>query len=256
MSVAAGLAACGFIPFVGTIAVFATARGFDQIRQSIALSNENVKIVGVLAGIEGGEDGSTHHAIEDISLMCSIPNMTVVEPADASEVPSLLKEVLKINGPVYIRLGKSPVINYKKFTSFKVGKAKVVGNGKDIAIMSSGVLVSTAISVSKALQKEGVGCTVVNISSIKPIDRETIIQVAKKTRTIVVFENHSIYGGLTSIISRIVSSEYPTIVRSISINDEFLGSGTIEALMTKAGFTFDNLIKVCKEEYSKKLKRQ
>jgi|SRR3989344_278936 len=255
MGVAAGLASCGFVPFVGTIAVFATARGFDQIRQSIALSRANVKIVGVLAGIEGGEDGSTHHAIEDIALMSSIPNMTIVEPADASEVPAVLKEILKLDGPVYLRLGKSSVLNSGKFSGFKIGQSKVLGEGSDISIMTSGILAGTALAVSKALSKKGIGTLVVNISSIKPIDKEIIIKTAKKTASVVVFENHSIYGGLTSIISRIICSHHPVRIRSVSINDEFLGSGTIDSLIAKAGLTFDNLYKVCMDEYLKKIKR-
>lgn len=255
MSVAAGLASCGFIPFVGTIAVFATARAFDQIRQSIALSGENVKIVGVLPGVEGGEDGSTHHAIEDIALMCSIPKMTVVEPADASEVPAILKEIINMKGPVYLRLAKSAVYNSGKFNRFKIGKSESIGGGKDLGILACGVMVSKALEVSKALIKEDLECTVVNLSSIKPIAKGTILDVAQKTKAIVVAENHSIYGGLTSIVTRIISDNYPVLVRSVSINDEFMGSGLIEDLMEKAGLAHENLYNVCKQVYSMKTKR-
>lgn len=248
VATAAGFAASGKIPFVSSFAIFAAGRAFEQIRNSVCYPKLNVKIAATHAGITVGEDGGTHQAVEDISLMRSIPNMVVLNPADDIEAKAAIFAAVEYYGPVYIRLGRAatPTIhdsNYK----FNIGKGEVLTEGNDVAIIATGIMVAKALEAEESLRNEGIKATVVNISTIKPIDKELIINVAKKTGKVVIAEEHSIIGGLNSAVCEVLSHEYPVKVKSIGINDLFGKSGTPAELLEGYGLTADNILRVTKE---------
>lgn len=248
VATAAGFAASGKIPFVSSFAIFAAGRAFEQIRNSVCYPKLNVKIAATHAGITVGEDGGTHQAVEDISLMRSIPNMVVLNPADDIEAKAAIFAAVEYYGPVYIRLGRAatPTIhdsNYK----FNIGKGEVLTEGNDVAIIATGIMVAKALEAEESLRNEGIKATVVNISTIKPIDKELIINVAKKTGKVVIAEEHSIIGGLNSAVCEVLSHEYPVKVKSVGINDLFGKSGTPAELLEGYGLTADNILRVTKE---------
>ena len=248
MGMAAGLSNVGKIPFASTFAVFATGRAFEIIRNSICYPNMNVKIAATHAGITVGEDGGSHQSIEDIALMNSLPNMTVIVPADHTEAMQAVKAAAAYDGPVYLRFGRCNTddifdANYK----FEIGKGVEVAPGNDVAIIATGMMVQKAIEASKALLEQGIGARVINISTIKPIDREIILKAARETKGIVTAEEHSIIGGLGSVVSTVVTSECPTIVKMVGINDVFGQSGTPNELMVKYGLTSESIINKVKE---------
>ena len=248
MGMAAGLSNVGKIPFASTFAVFATGRAFEIIRNSICYPNMNVKIAATHAGITVGEDGGSHQSIEDIALMNSLPNMTVIVPADHTEAMQAVKAAAAYDGPVYLRFGRCNTddifdANYK----FEIGKGVEVAPGNDVAIIATGMMVQKAIEASKALLEQGIGARVINISTIKPIDREIILKAARETKGIVTAEEHSIIGGLGSVVSTVVTSECPTIVKMVGINDIFGQSGTPNELMVKYGLTSESIINKVKE---------
>ncbi|MBB6624528.1 transketolase family protein [Clostridium gasigenes] len=248
MGMAAGLSNVGNIPFASTFAVFATGRAFEIIRNSICYPKMNVKIAATHAGITVGEDGGSHQSIEDIALMNSLPNMTVIVPADHTEAMQAVKAAASYDGPVYLRFGRCNTddifdANYK----FEIGKGVEVAPGNDVAIIATGMMVQKAIEASKALIAEGIGARVINISTIKPIDREIILKAARETKGIVTAEEHSIIGGLGSVVSTVVTSECPTIVKMVGINDIFGQSGTPNELMVKYGLTSESIINKVKE---------
>ncbi|SDP17013.1 transketolase family protein [Clostridium gasigenes] len=248
MGMAAGLSNVGNIPFASTFAVFATGRAFEIIRNSICYPNMNVKIAATHAGITVGEDGGSHQSIEDIALMNSLPNMTVIVPADHTEAMQAVKAAAAYDGPVYLRFGRCNTddifdANYK----FEIGKGVEVAPGNDVAIIATGMMVQKAIEASKALLEQGIGARVINISTIKPIDREIILKAARETKGIVTAEEHSIIGGLGSVVSTVVTSECPTIVKMVGINDIFGQSGTPNELMVKYGLTSESIINKVKE---------
>lgn len=248
VATAAGFAASGKIPFVSSFAIFAAGRAFEQIRNSVCYPKLNVKIAATHAGITVGEDGGTHQAVEDISLMRSIPNMVVLNPADDIEAKAAIFAAVEYYGPVYIRLGRAatPTIhdsNYK----FNIGKGEVLTEGNDVAIIATGIMVAKALEAEESLRNEGIKATVVNISTIKPIDKELIINVAKKTGKVVIAEEHSIIGGLNSAVCEVLSHEYPVKVKSVGINDLFGKSGTPAELLEGYGLTADNIVRVTKE---------
>ncbi|MEN8078560.1 transketolase family protein [Clostridioides difficile] len=248
VATAAGFAASGKIPFVSSFAIFAAGRAFEQIRNSVCYPKLNVKIAATHAGITVGEDGGTHQAVEDISLMRSIPNMVVLNPADDIEAKAAIHAAAKYYGPVYIRLGRAatPTIhdsNYK----FNIGKGEIITEGKDVAIIATGIMVAKAFEAAQLLVNEGIQATVVNISTIKPIDKDLIINVAKATGKVVVVEEHSIIGGLGSAVCEVLSHEYPVKVKSVGINDLFGKSGTPAELLEGYGLTADNIVKTTKE---------
>lgn len=245
---AAGLAACGKIPFASTFAMFAAGRGFEQIRNSVAYPGLNVKIAATHAGITVGEDGGSHQAIEDISLMRSIPNMVIINPADAEEARQAIFESVKYNGPVYIRLGRAATpdlhdTNYK----FELGKGEVVKEGSDIAIIATGIMVAKAMEAAEELSKEGVSVEVVNISTIKPLDDKLIKEVANKTKIIITAEEHSIIGGLGSAVCEVLSEVRDVIVRRVGVNDVFGQSGSPNDLLKYYKLTTEDLIENVKE---------
>jgi transketolase len=247
MGMAAGFANVGNIPFASTFAVFATGRAFEIIRNSICYPKVNVKIAATHAGITVGEDGGSHQSIEDIALMNSLPNMTVIVPADHREAMAATKAAAEFDGPVYLRFGRCNTEdifdeNYK----FEIGKGVQVRDGNDIAIIATGMMVQKAIEASKALGSQGISARVINISTIKPIDRELIIKAAKETKGIVTAEEHSIIGGFGAMVSQVVCGECPTLVKMVGIKDTFGESGTPDELMEKYKLTSEAIIEEVK----------
>ncbi|NRT77791.1 transketolase family protein [Clostridium beijerinckii] len=244
---AAGLATCGKVPFASTFAMFAAGRAFEQIRNSVAYPKLNVKIVATHAGITVGEDGGSHQAIEDISLMRSIPNMVVLSPADVIEAKKAIFAAKEYNGPVYIRLGRAatPEIHTEDY-EFNIGKGEVLRNGDDVAIIATGIMVAKALDAAQILSEQGINATVVNISTIKPFDSSLIVEVAKRVGKIVTVEEHSIIGGLGSTVAEALIEEYPVKIKRIGINDEFGRSGNAEVLLEKYNLTAEHIVETVK----------
>ncbi len=238
LATAAGLATCGKIPYASTFAVFAAGRGYDQIRNSICYPKLNVKICATHAGITVGEDGATHQMLEDISLMRTLPNMTVISPSDDTQAKWIIREISKINGPVYVRLARlaTPVI-YEENQKFEIGKAIQMGEGTDGTVFATGVTVAEAIKAQEQLKTQGIDIRVVDIHTIKPIDKDKIIQCAKETKKLVSVEDHSVIGGLGSAISEVLTDEYPTKLERVGMQDTFGKSGKAEELMEYFGLT-------------------
>ena len=249
MGVAAGMSTCGKIPYVSTFAMFAAGRAFEQIRNSICYPNLNVKICATHAGLTVGEDGATHQAIEDLSLMRSIPNMTVINPADAIETKQVIKAISEFNGPCYVRLGRMAVANVNDEATYKfeLGKGVTLSDGEDATIIATGIMVEAALEAKNMLAEEGINVRVINIHTLKPIDKEIIIKAAKETKAIVTAEEHSIIGGLGSAVSEVVVENYPVIVKRIGINDCFGESGKPNELLVHYGLTAENIVKNVKE---------
>lgn len=247
MSTAAGISTCGKIPYASTFAVFAAGRAYDQIRNSICYPKLNVKICATHAGITVGEDGATHQMIEDISLMRTLPNMTVISTSDDTETKWAVKEISKINGPVYLRLARVEVPKiYEENQKFEIGKAIQIGDGNDATVFSTGVTVSEALKAQETLSKEGINIRVVDIHTIKPIDREIIIKSAKETKKLISIEDHNIIGGLGSAISEVLTDEFPSKLIRLGVKDTFGKSGNAKELMKYFGITSDDIIKVIK----------
>lgn len=247
ISTAAGISTCGKIPYASTFAVFAAGRAYDQIRNSVCYPNLNVKICATHAGITVGEDGATHQMIEDISLMRTLPNMTVISVSDDVQTKWAIKEVSKINGPVYVRLSRlaTPII-YNENQKFEIGKSIQIGDGTDGTIFATGVTVSEALKAQENLKENGINVRVVDIHTIKPIDKETIIKCAKETKKIVSIEDHNIIGGLGSAISEVLTEEYPVKLIRLGIKDTFGRSGKAEELMKYFGITEENIENIFK----------
>ena len=243
MSTAAGMATCGKIPYASTFAIFAAGRAYDQIRNSICYPNLNVKICATHAGITVGEDGATHQMIEDISLMRTLPNMTVISTSDDVETKWAVKEISKIEGPVYLRLSRlaTPAI-YNEKQKFEIGKAIQIGDGTDGTIFATGVTVVEALKAQEELSKNNIKIRVVDIHTIKPIDKEMIIKCAKETKKLLSIEDHNIIGGLGSAISEVLTEEYPAKLTRLGINDTFGKSGKAEELMKYFGITAKDIV--------------
>ncbi|HAG51414.1 MAG TPA: transketolase [Deltaproteobacteria bacterium] len=253
MGTAAGLSTCGKIPFASTFAIFASGRAWEQVRQSIAYPKLNVKIVASHGGITVGEDGASHQAIEDIALMRCIPNMTVIMPCDGIETKSVIHEIVKYNGPVYVRVarGKFPVVMPEDY-KFSIGKGVVVRNGKDATIIAMGLMVSHAIEAAAMLEKEGLNIRVINMSTIKPIDRDLIIKAAKETGAIITAEEHSIIGGLGEAVAGVVAEEFPVPMKRVGIQDKFGQSGLAEELLAHYGLMPKDIAVAVREVVKKK----
>ncbi|MDY4574974.1 MAG: transketolase family protein [Intestinibacter sp.] len=245
---ACGMATAGKIPFASTFAMFATGRGFEIIRNSVCYPNLNVKICATHAGISVGEDGASHQSVEDIAIMRAVPNMTVLVPCDAVETEKMIFEIVNHKGPVYVRLGRSAVPQvFGEDYDFELGKGVILREGADATIIACGIMVNEAINASKLLKSEGINVRVINMSTIKPIDEELIIESAKRTGAIVTVEEHNVVGGLGSAVSEIVSENYPVLVKKIGINDVFGQSGKPKQLMEEYGLTVENIINKVKE---------
>ena len=244
MGVAAGMASCGKIPYVSTFAAFASGRAYDQIRSSICYPNLNVKICATHAGITVGEDGATHQMLEDLALMRALPNMTVLCPSDDVETKYLIEEISKIKGPVYVRLARlaTPGI-YEENQTFEIGKAVQIGEGTDATVFATGVVVAEAIKAKEMLEKEGIYIRVVDMHTIKPIDKEMIVKSAKETKKLISIEDHSVIGGLGSAIAEVLTEEYPCKLIRMGINDTFGKSGNAVELLKHFGLTSDAIIK-------------
>ena len=241
---AAGLSTCGKIPYVSTFAMFAAGRSYDQIRNSICYPNLNVKICATHAGITVGEDGATHQMIEDLSLMRTIPNIKVLSPSDDMQTKWIISEISKIEGPVYVRLARLATEEiYDEKQKFEIGKAVQHGDGIDGTVFATGVTVQEALNAQKELKEKGINIRVVDMFSIKPIDKEIIIKSAKETRKLVSIEDHNIIGGLGSAISEVLTEEYPAKLIRLGIKDTFGRSGKAEELMEYYGIKSEDIIK-------------
>lgn len=249
MSVAAGIATTGKVPFASTFAMFAAGRAFEQIRNSIGYPHLNVKIGATHAGISVGEDGATHQCNEDIALMRTIPGMVVINPADDIEAKAAVRAAYKYNGPVYLRFGRLavPVINDNPEYKFEMGKGVVLREGTDLTIIGTGLCVWASIEAAKKLEAEGIDARVINIHTIKPLDEELILAAAKETGRIVTVEEHSVIGGLGSAVSDVLSSYYPVKVKKIGIQDVYGESGPAEKLLEKYGLDTQGIYLQIKE---------
>lgn len=243
ISTAAGLASCGKIPYASTFAVFATGRAYDQIRNSVCYPKLNVKICATHAGITVGEDGATHQMIEDISLMRTLPNMTVISTSDDIQTKWAVKEISKIEGPVYLRLARlaTPII-YDENQEFSIGKAVQIGDGTDATIFATGVTVAEALKAQELAKEKGMNIRVVDIHTIKPIDEDMIVKCAKETKKLISIEDHNIIGGLGSAISEVLTSKYPCRLIRLGIPDTFGKSGKAEDLMEYYGITANKIL--------------
>lgn len=254
-SMAAGLAIIGFIPLVNTFAVFASMRACEQVRTSIAYPNLSVKIIGTNAGITASRDGATHQAIEDIAIMRSIPNMTVLVPADGVSTGLAIEEAIKMPGPVYIRLSKTENTVYKNELEYRftIGKAITLRDGQDLTIICCGDMVSHCLQISIILQQnERIRVRVIDMHTVKPIDSDSILKAARETRAIVVVENHSTVAGLSGAICEFLCEHYPTVVEKIGINDVFTESGSYDELRRKYKLDDESIIAACKRALLRK----
>lgn len=243
----AGMATCGQIPYASTFAMFATGRAYDQIRNSIAYPKLNVKICATHAGITVGEDGATHQMLEDINMMRALPNMTVMCTSDDTQTRWAVKEVAKYNGPVYLRLCRlaTPVI-YDENQKFEIGKGVQIGDGTEATVIAMGVTVSQALKAKEELEKQGINIRVIDMHTIKPIDKELIIKCAKETKKIVTIEDHSIIGGLGTAVCEVLSENYPVKVIRMGVKDTFGKSGKAEELLKYFKLTANDIIEICK----------
>ena len=246
MGTAAGLATCGKIPFASTFAVFAAGRSYDQIRCSIAYPKLNVKICATHSGVTVGEDGATHQMLEDISMMRTMPNMIVMSTCDDVETKWAVKEISKIDGPVYLRLARLKTANiyYNKDMKFEIGKAVQIGEGRDGTVFATGVCVEQALIAKEELKEKGIDIRVIDIHTIKPIDKEMIIKCAKETKKLISIEDHNVIGGLGSAIAEVLTEEYPVKLKRLGIQDTFGKSGKAEKLMEYFGITAQNIIEM------------
>ena len=229
---AAGLATCGKIPYASTFAMFAAGRAYDQIRNSICYPNLNVKICATHAGITVGEDGATHQMLEDLSLMRTIPNLTVMSTSDDTQTRWAVEEISRIKGPVYLRLARlaTPII-YDNTQKFEIGKAIQIGDGTDATVFATGVCVAEALKAKEELSKEGIDVRVVDVHTIKPIDSEIIVKCARETKKLISIEDHSVIGGLGSAIAEVLTAKYPAKLQRMGINDKFGKSAPAKELM-------------------------
>ncbi len=248
MGTAAGFALTGKIAFASTFAMFATGRAWEIVRQSIAYPHLNVKICATHAGLTVGEDGASHQTVMDIALMRVIPGMTVLVPADAVETEKMIEAAALHNGPVYVRLSraKMPVILNPK-DEFQIGKAKILTEGKDLGLIACGLMVSHALEAQKILASQGIQATVVNASTIKPLDTTTLLQVAQKTKRIMTLEEHSIVGGLGSAVTEFLSETLPVPVHRIGVRDTFGQSGSAEALLKHYHLMPEDIVKAAQD---------
>lgn len=244
MGIAAGIAATGKIPFASTFAMFATGRAFEIIRNSIAYPKLNVKIVATHSGITVGEDGGSHAAIEDISLMRSVPNMTVIVPADGVETEKVIKKIVEYNGPVYVRLGRSKVpVIYDDSYEFEIGKFSTLKEGTDVTIIACGIMVSKSLEAAEKLAQNGIMAEVINASTIKPFDAKSLLDSVKKTGCVVTVEEHNIFGGLGSAVSEVLGCNYPAPLEMVGVMDVFGESGSPDELLEKFKLTSTEIIK-------------
>ncbi len=256
VAVAAGLAACGKIPFCSSFAMFAAGRAFDQVRNAVGYPHLNVKIGATHAGITVGEDGATHQCLEDIGIMRTIPGMTIINPADDTEARAAVAAAADWDGPVYMRFGRFavPVIFDRATYKFEIGKGVLLTEGSDVTIVATGIMVDAALNAANLLKTKGINAEVINIHTIKPIDRDLIIKSASKTGAVVTAEEHNIIGGLGSAVCEVLSESCPTPVMRVGTEDKFGRSGKVPPLLELYGLTPENIVCKALEAISKKRK--
>ncbi|MBO4988279.1 MAG: transketolase family protein [Lachnospiraceae bacterium] len=248
--IAAGLSTCGYVPFVSTFAMFASGRAYEQVRNAIGYPHLNVKIAATHAGISVGEDGATHQCNEDLALMREIPGMVVINPSDDVEAKAAVEAAYNYYGPVYMRFGRAacPVINDTPDYKFEIGKGITLREGKDVAIIATGIEVAYALEAAEMLAADGIEATVVNMHTIKPLDKELVVSVAKDTNKVFTVEEHSIIGGLGSAVAECLCDEYPCKVTRIGVNDVFGESGPAGELIAKYGLDGKSIYEKVKSE--------
>jgi transketolase len=255
VGISAGLAAAGMIPFASTFAMFATGRAFEIIRNSVCYPQLNVKICASHAGLTVGEDGGSHQSIEDIAIMRVLPHMTVIVPADAVETEKAVFAAAEMKGPVYMRLGRPAVpVLFPEDYDFQIGKAVTMREGTDVTVIACGIMVAEALEAADQLAKDGISVKVINMSTIKPIDKEAIINAAKETGAIVTAEEHSIIGGLGGAVAEVLSENIPTPLVRIGIMDTFGESGSPNDLLEKYGLTAECIAQGVRKAFVKKIK--
>lgn len=247
MATAAGLASCGKTVFVSTFAMFATGRGWDQVRNSVAYNNFNVKIVATHAGLSVGPDGSSHQALEDISLMRVIPNMNIVVPCDGPQAREAVLAAAKTKGPFYIRLGRAKVASVERKEPFALGKAEILREGADAAVIACGIMVGEALKAAESLAKDGIKVRLINLHTIRPFDAKTVIEAARQTGGIVVCEEHSTIGGLASSVEEAISENFPVKVRRVGVKNRFGQSGEPDELLREYKMTGPDIEKAVRE---------
>ena len=253
MGIAAGMTIGGKIPFTGTFANFSTSRVYDQIRQSIAYSNKNVKICASHAGVTLGEDGATHQVLEDIGMMKMLPHMTVINTCDFNQTKAATIAIAKHVGPVYLRFGRPKVPNFTDINqNFEIGKAVLLSEGTDVTIIATGHLVWEAIEASKELDKLSISSEIINIHTIKPLDSDAILRSVSKTKCIVTAEEHMLNGGLGDSVAQLLSRKLPLPLEMVGVNDTFGESGTPRQLMEKYGLTSNDIVNAVKKVIDRK----
>ena len=254
VAVAAGLATCGKIPFCSSFAMFASGRAFDQVRNGVAYPKLNVKICATHAGITVGEDGATHQCLEDMGIMRTIPNMVVLNPGDDVEAKAALRAAAEHKGPVYMRFGRAPVpVLFDAATfQFEIGKGQILAEGSDVTIVATGIMLEAALAARELLANEGVSAEVIDICTIKPIDRELLLASAAKTGAVVTAEEHNIIGGLGSAVAEVLCEGLPVPMRRVGVEDQFGRSGKVPALLEFYGLTAENIVCKAKEAVAMK----
>ncbi len=252
LCVAAGFSAMGKISFVSTFSIFGTGRAWEQVRNTVAAAKANVKLVTTHGGISVGEDGLSHQSLEDIALMRVIPNMIVIVPADAPETVAAVKAAVEYEGPVFIRLGRPKVPSIWKGDKFEIGKSSVVREGGDVTISACGIMVNEALAAAGELAKDGISVEVINSSSVKPLDVETLLNSVRKTKAVVTCEEHNVIGGLGSAVAEVLAREYPVPQVFVGTQDRFGQSGDPKALMEEYGLSYPHIVKAVKEVLNKK----
>jgi len=252
MGTAAGLAAAGKIPFVSTFAMFASGRAFEQIRNSIAYPQLNVKIAATHAGITVGEDGASHQTVEDIAIMRSIPHMTVVVPCDGPETEAAVFAAAEMYGPVYLRLGRLAVPQISGESRFELGKAVMIREGTDVTLIGTGIMVSACLQAAKVLETDGISAAVINVHTIKPLDNECVVAMAKKTKAVVTAEEHSVIGGLGSTVAETLAESFPVPMKRVGLRDTFGESGKPDELLKKYLLTPGDIVKAALDTIKRK----
>ncbi|GFZ32118.1 transketolase [Clostridium zeae] len=249
VGIAAGLATCGKKPYVASPACFLSMRSVEQIKVDVAYSKTNVKLIGISGGVSYGALGMTHHSLQDIAVIRAIPDIAVLLPADRFETKKMIEALQSYDKPAYIRIGRNPVedIYENENFEFKIGKANLLHEGNDITIIATGETVKAAVDASKELEAKGIGCRVLNMHTIKPLDEEAIIKSAKETKGIITIEEHSVHGGLGAAVSEVVCQNEPTKMKILAIADEAPITGNTKEVFNYYGLTAENLVKVSEE---------
>lgn len=243
VSMAAGLSLTGKTVFASSFCVFLVGRVYDQVRQSVCYNNANVKLIGTHSGLGVGEDGSTHQSLEDIALMRPLPNINIIVPADAIETARVIEYVSHHHGPYFVRLTRSNLEQiYDENYSFELGKASILRKGQDIAVFAIGAMVEKALEAAELLEKESISTAVINMSTLKPLDKQTILDMARTTRAVISIEDHSVYGGLGSAIAECLSQNHPTKMKIMGIDNKFGRSGSPDELYTHYGLSAKNIV--------------